>query len=104
MMTDKELDGKFKALQDSIEALTKLMTTIIDGQKKEIERNEKKIETLDRRMSIVDAKTLLTDTKVDNHIKIHDETKSGRRFSVEMIVLIVLFAADKIGSWVQQLL
>lgn len=97
MMIDQDLkaylDVKFESLEDKV-----------DGTKEDIKRHSAEILQLydmDRDKS---GRLERLETFRENHEEFHKESKSGKRFSTEMIILVAIFAIDKIGSWIQPLI
>ncbi len=97
MMMDQDLkaylDVKFESLEDKV-----------DGSKEDIKKHSQDISQLYDMDRDKAGRIDRIETYRENHEEFHKDSKSGRRFSLEMMILIGLFAADKIGSWIQQLL
>lgn len=80
--TAKYFDEKFKNLSEK-------MDTVIHAT----DENEKNISTVETGLAVLD-------TSFKEHITYHKSHEEKRKFSIELWVIIGIFALDMIQSWV----
>jgi hypothetical protein len=87
------LEVKFNSIEDKI-----------DGTKDDIKRHSDEIRQLYDMDRDGKERIRTLESFREDHTRQHAEKTNGKRFNLEMWVLIGLFAIDKIGSWISSYL